>query len=103
MDFVSDQLGDSRKIRSLTVVDIFTRESLAIEVGQSLKGEDVVRTLSRLQQQRGVPKVLFCDNVLTQEGKAGEKRRSLSIPYGMCLTTTVPPSGFHEQGLSVRP
>jgi len=62
MDFVSDQLSDGRKIRSLTVVDIFTRESLAIEVGQSLKGEDVVRALTRLQQLRGVPKVLFCDN-----------------------------------------
>ncbi len=62
MDFVSDQLSDGRKIRSLTVVDSFTRESLAIEVGHSLKGEDVVRTLNRLQQQRNVPKVLFCDN-----------------------------------------
>ena len=62
MDFVSDQLSDGRRIRSLTIVDIFTRESLAIEVGQSLKGEDVVRVLNRLQQQRGVPKVLFCDN-----------------------------------------
>ncbi len=40
--------------------------------------------------------------VLTQEGKAGEKRRSLSIPYGMILLTTVRPSGFHVQGLSVR-
>ena len=41
--------------------------------------------------------------VLTRERKVREKRRFLSIPYGMCLTTTVPPSGFHEQGLSVRP
>jgi hypothetical protein len=46
---------------------------------------------------------VLTDNVLTQEGKAGEKRRSLSIRYGMLLRTTVPPSGFHEQGLSVRP
>jgi transposase InsO family protein len=51
----------------------------------------------------GVPDILYTDNVLTQEGKAGEKRRSLSIPHGMCLTTTLLPSGFHEQGLSVRP
>ena len=43
------------------------------------------------------------DNVLTRERIVREKRRSLSIPHGMCLTTTVPPSGFHEQGLSVRP
>jgi transposase InsO family protein len=43
-------------------VDIYTRESLAIEAGQSLKGEDVVRILNRLMQERGAPKVLFCDN-----------------------------------------
>jgi putative transposase len=62
MDFVSDQLCDSRRFRSLTVVDIYTRESLAIEAGQSLRGEDVVRVLNRLKLERGVPKVLFCDN-----------------------------------------
>ena len=48
-------------------------------------------------------RAVLTDNVLTREGNVREKRRSLSIPYGMCLTTTVPPSGFHEQGLSVRP
>ena len=62
MDFVADRLSDGRRIRSLTIVDIFTRESLAIEVGPSLKGEDVVRVLNRLKQARGAPKVLFCDN-----------------------------------------
>ena len=62
MDFVADQLCDGRRFRSLTVVDIYTRESLAIEVEQSLKGEDVVRVLNRLKQERGVPKMLFCDN-----------------------------------------
>jgi putative transposase len=87
----------------LTIVDVYTRESVAIEVGQSLKGEDVVRTLNRMKYEGRVPKFLFCDNALERERKVREKRRSLSIPYGMCLTTTVPPSGFHEQGLSVRP
>ena len=60
LDFVSDQLCDGRRI---CFADhrgyLQTRESLAIEVGQSLKGEDVVRVLSRLKEQRGVPKVLF--------------------------------------------
>ena len=51
----------------------------------------------------GIPDILYTDNVLTRERIVREKRRSLSIPHGMCLTTTVPPSGFHEQGLSVRP
>jgi putative transposase len=62
LDFVADQLADGRRFRALTVVDVFTRESLAIEVGQSLKGEDVVRVLSRIGAQRAVPKTLFCDN-----------------------------------------
>src|SRR5437667_5943367 len=56
VDFVADQLADGRRFRALTVVDVFTRESLAIEVGQSLKGEDAVRVLSRIGLQRTVPK-----------------------------------------------
>ena len=62
LDFVADQLADGRRFQALTVVDVFTRESLAIEVGQSPKGEDVVRVLSKLGSQRAVPKTLFCDN-----------------------------------------
>jgi len=34
MDFMSDQLFDGRRFRLLTIVDDFTRESLAIEVGR---------------------------------------------------------------------
>jgi putative transposase len=62
MDFVADQLQDGRRFRCLTIVDIYTRESVTIEVGQSLKGEDVVRGLNRIKSERGVPKMLFCDN-----------------------------------------
>jgi len=53
MDFVADALFDGRKLRALTVVDNYTRESLAIDVGQSLKGEDVVATLTRITSTRG--------------------------------------------------
>ena len=62
LDFVADQLSDGRRFRALTVVDVFTRECLAIEVGQSLKGHDVVRALQQIANERGVPQVLFCDN-----------------------------------------
>jgi putative transposase len=55
-------LKDGRRFRSVTVVDVFTRESVAIEVGQSLRGEDVVRSMNRLKQQGRTPKLLFCDN-----------------------------------------
>jgi putative transposase len=62
LDFVADQLADGRRFRVLTVVDVYTRECLAIEVGQSLKGEDVVQVLNRIGMGRGAPKMLFCDN-----------------------------------------
>ena len=62
MDFVADQLQNGCRFRSLTIVDMFTREAVAIEVGQSLKGDDVVCMLNRLKLDREVPKVLFCDN-----------------------------------------
>lgn len=62
MDFVADQLADGRRFRSLTVLDICTRECLAIESEQRLKGQDVVMVLNRIKAQRGVPKMLYCDN-----------------------------------------
>jgi putative transposase len=62
MDFVADQLADGRRFRSLTVVDIYTRECLAVESGQRLKGEDVVLALNRIKIQHGVLKFLYCDN-----------------------------------------
>lgn len=62
MDFVADALFDGRRLRALTVVDNYTRESLAIDVGQSLKGEDVVNTLNRIAAHRGLPATIKVDN-----------------------------------------
>ena len=63
MDFVADNLFDGRKIRALTIVDNFSRQCLAIHVGQSLKGEDVVAVMTRLQQELGVvPERIQVDN-----------------------------------------
>src|SRR5437660_11524083 len=64
MDFVSDQLFDGRRFRALTLVDNYSRECLEIEVGQSLKGFDVVDEMERIKQVRGViPKRIQVDNV----------------------------------------
>lgn len=62
LDFVSDQLVDGTRFRALTVVDVFTREALAIEVGPRLRGEHVVEVLNRLAAQRRAPKYLSVDN-----------------------------------------
>ncbi|WP_407695313.1 IS3 family transposase [Sphingobium cloacae] len=62
LDFVHDQLSSGQKFRMLTVVDVFSREALAIEVGQRLRGENVAEVLNRLVRQRRAPKYLFADN-----------------------------------------
>ena len=48
---MADQLIDGRRFRALTVVDVYTRACLAIEVGQSLKGPDVVRVSQHISQE----------------------------------------------------
>jgi putative transposase len=62
LDFVHDQLSNGQSFRALTIIDIYSREALAIEVGQRLRGEHVVVVLNRLVQQRGAPRYLFADN-----------------------------------------
>ena len=62
MDFVSDSLWTGRKFRSLTLVDTYTKESLAIEVDTSLSGQRVVRVLERLSEINGLPEFIRVDN-----------------------------------------
>jgi putative transposase len=63
LDFVSDALSWGRKIRMLTIVDAFTRESLAIEVDTSLSGVRVARVLDQVIERRGAaPQEIVLDN-----------------------------------------
>lgn len=62
MDFVADQLFNGQKLGALTVVDNFSRESLAITVDYALKASDVVATMQHLQAIRGTPKRIQVDN-----------------------------------------
>ena len=58
MDFMQDQLADGRKFRTLNVLDDFNREGLGIEVDFSLPAVRVVRSLNRIIEWRGAPKVI---------------------------------------------
>lgn len=63
MDFVSDALYNGERFRSLTVIDNYSRKCLAIEVGKSLKGKDVVNTLEQLYVLQGIkPERIKVDN-----------------------------------------
>jgi putative transposase len=70
MDFVRDTLSSGRAFRTLNVLDIFTRECLAIEVDTSLPGERVTRVLDAVVAERGVPDSIRVDNGPEFAGKA---------------------------------
>jgi len=61
-DFVADKLTDGRSIRMLTVLDEYTRESLAITVKRNLKAKDVVEALYWLFLIHGLPEHIRSDN-----------------------------------------
>jgi putative transposase len=62
LDFLQDALASGRKVRVLSVIDVFTREALALEVDTSLPGGRVVRVLERLGGERPLPTRLVLDN-----------------------------------------
>lgn len=62
MDFMSDGLWSGRKFKVLTILDIFTKECLAIEVDTSINGNRVARVLDGLILMRGCPAVITTDN-----------------------------------------
>ncbi len=59
---MSDQLVGGQRFRLLTLVDNQSRESLAIEVGQRLTGDDVVRVLEQVTAERGKPQSIRVDD-----------------------------------------
>lgn len=62
LDFVHDVLANERRIRMLTVVDNFTRESIKIVLDTSLSGRSVCEELEQLIQTRGKPDRILSDN-----------------------------------------
>lgn len=53
MDFVHDWLMTNRKLKCLTIVDDFTKESIGILIAHSISGEAVARFLAALPRQPG--------------------------------------------------
>jgi putative transposase len=70
MDFMLDSLLDGRRIRLLTVVDIFSRFSPIIEADRSLNGKKVVTALKRATRRYSCPEVIQVDNGSEFQSKA---------------------------------
>jgi len=70
MDFVFDRVAGGRTIKSLTIVDDATHESVAIAPAYSISGHQVVCILERIGSYRGLPKIIRTDNGREFCGKA---------------------------------
>lgn len=62
MDFMSDALSDGRRVRIFNVIDDCNRESLAIECGVGFPAQRVIRVLTQLEEEIGLPKKIRVDN-----------------------------------------
>jgi putative transposase len=61
LDFVMDSIANGRRLKILTVVDDFTKESVLIEPAHCLTGDDVAELLDRVAQFRGYPAAVRTD------------------------------------------
>jgi putative transposase len=83
MDFVHDGLIGMRRLKALTIVDDYSKESPAIEVAGSIRGWNVVDVLDRLADERPLPREIVMDN--------GPEFRSLALDQWA-----------HERGIRLR-
>ncbi|QEN09006.1 IS3 family transposase [Oceanispirochaeta crateris] len=62
IDFVSDSVGNHKKLKVLTVIDPTTNRSPIIHAGFSINGRHVSEILDRAGEKHGYPETLQCDN-----------------------------------------
>jgi putative transposase len=94
MDLVADQFADGRRFRSLTIVDIYTRECLTIDSEQRLEGEDVVLARTRIKIQRPTERMRMAfsrpgkppDNAFVESFKATFRTECLNAHWFASLT-----------------
>jgi putative transposase len=63
MDFMHDVLATGQHVRVFTLVDVYSRECVALDVAKSFSGADVARLLSEAGDRAGtLPPIIQCDN-----------------------------------------
>lgn len=83
-DFVHDRTREGRSLKWLAIVDEYTRECLALEVGRSMKADAVIDVLRELFTVRGVPKHIRSDNgpeFIAQAVRQWLKRAEVELLY----------------------
>lgn len=60
-DFVFDGCANGEKLKCLTMIDEFTKESLHIDVAGSIRSKRLIQVLEQLIEERGCPMILRSD------------------------------------------
>ena len=76
-DFLADRTEDARQLKLLLVIDEFTRECLALELGRAFRASDVMLTLQYIFAVRGTPKIA---SVLDDEGVVQAQSLTQLVP-----------------------
>lgn len=95
MDCMQDSLAAGRPFRTLNIVDLATRECLALEVDPSLPGARVVRVLERLCAVHGRPSAIAMDNGPEFAGLALDARASREGVQPDCIEPKRPMQNGH--------
>ena len=62
VDFIFDRTANGRSLKTLVVIDEYTRECLALKVGRRFTSDHFIELLAELMAIRGVPKFIRSDN-----------------------------------------
>ena len=82
IDNMIDSLYNGNQHRSLNVIDDYNREGLGIEVGLSLSGARMTRSLVQIIEWRGKTNIMSCDNgseICSSAFQNWAERRGLEI------------------------
>ena len=107
MDFVHDQLATGKKIRVLTIVDIYSRYVPALHPRVSYRAEDVVRMLELVCPLIGYPKTIRVDRAPSSSpgiwicGPTRKASRSTSHGQESRPTMPMPRPSMVDSGRSV--
>ena len=84
MDFMRDQLIDSRSFRLFNVLDDFNRQGLGIEADLSLPATRVIRAPEQIIEWRGQLQLIRCDNgpeYISEALRAWAEKRGIVIEH----------------------
>ena len=69
MDFMSHALFNSRRFRTLNIIDDYNRESIWIEIGLSIGALHMTDLLEWIVKERGKPKAIRTDIVIARSAR----------------------------------